>query len=204
MKKFLFILLFLLIPITLCSCFKDDKTYYTVSFITFCDTVIPEQRVKELDLAVRPEDPVNGNKTFVGWYTTSDFVILYDFENYVTEDKILYAKWTDGGTGTKVDNVEFSYSASRFDRDNLFVWIKIKNNTKKQITRIKNLTCNVYVDGVKRAGTIFNDVNVQIQPGKTAETSLSYPPSTFEKAYFTGDKKNITIKIMSGYNLLYT
>ena len=42
----------------------------------------------------KPVEPTRDGYTFGGWYTSEDYATLFDFDNSVTEDTVLYAKWT--------------------------------------------------------------------------------------------------------------
>lgn len=43
--------------------------------------------------AYKPEDPISEHYTFGGWYTDKELTQLYDFDQEVTGDMTLYAKW---------------------------------------------------------------------------------------------------------------
>lgn len=55
--------------------------------------------------ATKPTDPIKTGYTFWWWYTTTWLTIVYDFTTPITQDTIVYAKWTAvtswwTGTGT--------------------------------------------------------------------------------------------------------
>ena len=53
----------------------------------------PEQIEKDMVLAEPSPDPTKAGNTFGGWYTDYDLMQTYDFDNPVTTDLDLYAKW---------------------------------------------------------------------------------------------------------------
>ncbi|MBQ7564315.1 MAG: BspA family leucine-rich repeat surface protein [Lachnospiraceae bacterium] len=53
------------------------------------------QTVKKNEKAEKPSDPENPWFTFMGWYVDKDQTDLYDFDAPVTNDIILYAKWSE-------------------------------------------------------------------------------------------------------------
>jgi uncharacterized repeat protein (TIGR02543 family) len=75
--------------------------YYTVQFDTDGGTDIAAVQVKEGEKVVKPQDPTksssDGEYEFLGWYCGET---EWDFNNTVTEDMTLTAKWkkVDGYT----------------------------------------------------------------------------------------------------------
>ncbi|GCA66797.1 hypothetical protein KGMB01110_12330 [Mediterraneibacter butyricigenes] len=51
----------------------------------------------------KPEDPEKEGYTFAGWYTEEELTNAYDFDQEVTEDMYLYAKWTKNEEPKKED-----------------------------------------------------------------------------------------------------
>jgi len=64
--------------------------YFTVTFNTGTDESIGSQKVKTDGKAVKPADPVKEGFVFKGWVTTSG---EYDFDQVVTSNLVLTAKW---------------------------------------------------------------------------------------------------------------
>lgn len=59
------------------------------------DTKTFIQKVPNGGYVNRPEDPVKKGHTFLGWFTTADGDVQWDFANLpVTEDKTIYAHWS--------------------------------------------------------------------------------------------------------------
>jgi len=54
------------------------------------------QEVVKGKKATKPADPVRSNFGFAGWYSDKECNTLFDFDTKITEDKVLYAKWTNG------------------------------------------------------------------------------------------------------------
>lgn len=81
------------------------EVIYTVTFIGNGGSETPTQKVKENNTATEPADPTREGYTFGGWYNETTLETLYDFSTPVTQDIVLYAKWTekaggaDNGTG---------------------------------------------------------------------------------------------------------
>lgn len=71
-----------------------SSTEYTVSFETYDGSSVPNQNVIENQKATEPADPTWSGYDFDGWFTSDDFVTLYDFDSLVTGNFTLYAKWT--------------------------------------------------------------------------------------------------------------
>ena len=69
-------------------------TYATVTFDTDGGTAIPDQMVRVGAKAEKPEDPTKSGYTFAGWYKEDTFTTLFDFDDPITADTTVYAKFT--------------------------------------------------------------------------------------------------------------
>lgn len=69
-------------------------TYVTVSFDTDGGTAIPSQTVRSGAKATKPADPTKSGYTFGGWYKESTFTTVFDFDDVITADTTVYAKFT--------------------------------------------------------------------------------------------------------------
>ncbi len=72
-----------------------EPIYYTVGFnMNGHGEQIAGQTIENGNKATRPADPTAEGFTFGGWYTDATCETLYNFENAVTGNVVLYAKWT--------------------------------------------------------------------------------------------------------------
>lgn len=71
---------------------------WKVTFESNGGTVVPDQIVKEGELAIEPPAPTYINKSFEGWYTESSLTNKWDFATPIFQDTQLYAKWVNIGT----------------------------------------------------------------------------------------------------------
>ena len=67
---------------------------YTVSFESNGGSRIVNQRVEDSKKATQPINPTYANKKFEGWYEDKGLTKKFDFNQPITGDKVLYAKWT--------------------------------------------------------------------------------------------------------------
>lgn len=65
----------------------------TVEFDSKGGTAVTTQLVIPGEKAMNPAEPTKEGYTFKGWYTDENYTTVYDFNNPVNENKILYAKW---------------------------------------------------------------------------------------------------------------
>lgn len=72
---------------------SGDVTFYKVTFNSNGGSTVSPQTVNQGEKAKEPK-PIRNGYTFGGWYTNISFTIKYNFDTAVTEDIILYAKWT--------------------------------------------------------------------------------------------------------------
>lgn len=86
----LLILILLLVGLLLLLLFFRKK----VTFVTDCDTQIPDQKVWKGSAVHRPVEPKRPGRIFAGWYCDEERIRRWDFEEDMVEDHMtLYAKW---------------------------------------------------------------------------------------------------------------
>ena len=78
-----------------------EETTYTVTFDSMGGSSVASPTVAEGEVASKPSDPNREGFAFLGWYSDSDFVEVFDFSTPITKDTTLYAKWIEG-TGVSV------------------------------------------------------------------------------------------------------
>ncbi|MEG2709043.1 MAG: WxL domain-containing protein, partial [Vagococcus sp.] len=71
----------------------DEKINWTVSFNSLGGSPITSQVVEDGQKVEVPKNPEDEQREFKGWYTTENLTILYDFNQPVTDNITLYAKW---------------------------------------------------------------------------------------------------------------
>lgn len=68
---------------------------YTVAFDSDGGTAVAAQIITAGQKVSRPADPKKNGYSFTGWYSDKEKMKEYDFNNVVTENFTLYAKWTE-------------------------------------------------------------------------------------------------------------
>lgn len=100
--KFVFIITFLMY---LTGCIQNptpsDKTY-TITFDTTSSVEIENQEVLENSKIIKPSDPKLDGYTFLGWYYNEE---LWNFDDVVTKDMNLVAKWDENKPTSAVVNL---------------------------------------------------------------------------------------------------
>lgn len=80
-----------------------SEDYHVVSFNPNNGTIIPDQTIKNGNTATCPEYPTKGQYEFLGWFLND---VLYDFEEPVTDDIELDAKWRAAKSWAVLDSIE--------------------------------------------------------------------------------------------------
>ena len=82
-----------------------DNDHYTVSFnLNYKGAEVQTQKVLKNEKAERPDDPERENYAFMGWYTSTDYKTLFDFEQTpITKNIELFACWVDIADKTDTD-----------------------------------------------------------------------------------------------------
>ncbi|MEL7565269.1 MAG: InlB B-repeat-containing protein [Dehalobacterium sp.] len=83
----------------------DRETRYVVEFDTNgADSArIYPQVLNAAAKVTRPTDPVKEDYNFDGWYSDEGLTSAYDFETPLTQNIVLYARWTEDGDGDDDD-----------------------------------------------------------------------------------------------------
>ena len=81
-----------------------EQTIYYVYFNTDGGNHIETQELNYPEKAIMPTDPIKTGYEFDGWYSDSELTTLYDFNDRVTDDVTLYAKWKTDFLYTAVGN----------------------------------------------------------------------------------------------------
>ena len=68
---------------------------YTVKFDTDGGSAVSSKTVTRNSKATEPADPTKDGYTFDGWYSDKNFTAVYDFNQPVTKNLTLYAKWIE-------------------------------------------------------------------------------------------------------------
>ena len=98
---------------------------FTVTFETNGGSKIDNQRVIKNGKAIQPVSPTKDAFTFVGWFTDKELTLKYVFDTQVTNNLILYAKWTESFNTSEwknpfvdVKNADWLYGDVAFVVDN--------------------------------------------------------------------------------------
>lgn len=86
---------------------EAEVVNHIVQFVSNGGSYVPMQAVLDGDAIFRPEDPIKNGYDFGGWYMNDSLTVLYDFDQPVTSNLILYAGWTEIDTPTTYYTVTF-------------------------------------------------------------------------------------------------
>lgn len=90
---------------------KEEKVYYKVLFNNDDGTVIDTQDIEENQNVVKPNDPKKEGYNFTGWYLNDS---LFDFNNKITSDLTLVAKWEKVEVNKNYYTVSFNSDGGTF------------------------------------------------------------------------------------------
>lgn len=95
MKKFRIGILAIIVCLFLtgCGCANKKINEFTVKFDSNGGTIVENQTITKGEKATKPSDPTKEGYIFDGWYLDLDDASEYDFNNKVTKDITLEAKW---------------------------------------------------------------------------------------------------------------
>ena len=201
---------------------------YTVSFESNGGSRIVNQRVEDSKKATQPINPTYANKKFEGWYEDKGLTKKFDFNQPITGDKVLYAKWTsihtvsfesNGGSKVTSQRVENNKKATQptnptYDNKRFEGWYEDKGLTKKfdfnqPITGDKVLyakwTSIHTVSFESNGGSKVTSQKVENNKKATQPTNPTYANKKFEGWY---EDKGLTKKydfnqLITGDKVLY-
>lgn len=114
-----------------------SKNYYTVNFVTNGGSRIDDISILENSRLIKPEDPILNCYDFIGWYIDRNLTNKYDFNEPVSGNLTLYAKWASNDACTKYHKVTYIYNNGSNDYT-----INVKNG--EYLTMPNNPTLNCY------------------------------------------------------------
>ncbi len=82
---------------------STSSTYYTVTFDSNGGSEVESQKVAEGKTATVPNDPTKDGYEFFGWYYSNGYSQPFDFDQEITSDITIYAKWYDESDTTDTD-----------------------------------------------------------------------------------------------------
>ena len=74
--------------------YSIDPSEYTVEYNSVGGSAVSSETVDANTKATEPTPPTKTGFTFDGWYTEVQYITEWDFDDVVTQNMILYAKWT--------------------------------------------------------------------------------------------------------------
>lgn len=99
-------------PMVIYTSFK-----YNVTFDTNSGSLVKSEKVAPGQKVTKPANPTKAGNTFAGWYEEANYVTEWNFNNGVTKDMTLYAKWTknppsSGGGGSVIPTYKLTFDAN--------------------------------------------------------------------------------------------
>ncbi len=171
---------------------------YTVTFNTQEGSTVANQSCDYNTTATKPTDPTRDWYAFAGWYTEDTCQTEYDFEDKITGDITLYAKWdhVHDLAYTVVDDV-ITATCTHGNEDCAYY----ENNYIAGTLTLHTPTSLVAQDGDKEftctkdtnwEANIVDEVTLEYYNGNT---SLGEAPTT---------RGNYTVKVLVGNTIVYT
>ena len=157
-----------------------DKIYlsfdvmFEVNFETNGGDDIPSQQVANKLLAEQPSDPSRGEDVFIGWYSNIELTTPFDFDDPITGNTTVYAKWE------KVEYVELETGTDVNTLNDTQDTIMSAFLFKEMIT-LNEQTGEVYDQFQKHLFTISDGI-ITLAEGVTSADDLEYALTDEEKA----------------------
>ena len=97
MKKLKSLSLIIALVLAVCCLFACTGAVkkYDVKFETYGFCEVATQQIEENRTATRPVDPSCSTHNFIGWYADEEFSEEFDFSSPITQNTVIYAKWTE-------------------------------------------------------------------------------------------------------------
>ncbi len=144
---------------------------------------IPEQVIEEGGTVRKPEDPVDENWLFTGWYTDKEAKLAYDLASQVKESFTLYAGWKmkPSGPDTKPDTKPDGETVSDDNLQHIRFELSTKNPDQSdfvlEITTVKRVDYNSkkHVSGYNKVNkSSVADVSISVNSVAENGMILSY------------------------------
>ena len=116
---------------------STSVTTYTVKFNSEGGSSVNDVPVQNGNKVTAPTNPTRSGCIFLGWYTSYNYTSKYNFNNTVTRDLTLYAKW-------EINNCSLgSSSTSEIYNNGVSLFTTLTNNTGFDIYSLENLRITV-------------------------------------------------------------
>lgn len=107
---------------TLYAVWEEEIEKYTVSFdlnYEGAENTLEKQEIEPNGLAMEPEAPEREGYVFLGWSTDENGEEMFNFNTFITESMVLYAKWVakDNNNPVSVDDADPDVEIYSFDAD---------------------------------------------------------------------------------------
>jgi len=132
---------------------------YTISFNSTGGSQVASKSANYNTLISMPANPTRSGYKFVGWYTTSAYSTIFNFNTNITENRTLYARWIASST-TGLKAVSNGYNSNKL------TWTATPGANYYQIFRVTSTT-GVYtlIETQSSASTTY--INTGLATGTT-------------------------------------
>lgn len=202
---------------------EEEVEMIKVEFDTRAPEGMEPVEVKKGEKVAKPNDPVNGDMIFVGWFTDDKFENLFDFNTPITKETVLYAEWKESGEHYVVsdDNgntVEFDEIKDRSYDLTMVDVTKLNDEELKAIgaTREKyNEVEKIIIKATSKEGELLSVYKIEITDKEDGHSVVDGPfkikikltgamkkYNTFKMIYLTDDfeaKDVVELKVEGDY-----
>ena len=156
---------------------------YIIKYESNGGTEIDDELLEVGEKVTRPTDPVKDGYSFINWYTDEELTTEYDFDDDVSDDLTLYAKWLSleyefiSGANQKhkkssTDDAIFEINADSSLLDNGKLYVDNTLITEDDYT-LNNSIINLKSSFLKTLSTGEHSLKVELNNGGSAETKFS-------------------------------
>lgn len=138
---------------------ENIESFYQVKFDTYGGTSIDPEIIEKSETIIKPENPIREGYTFGGWYSDPNFTTEFDFNNPITSNTTIYAKWTKNKVNVTYSILDGNNQTYIVDT-NIDIIIKSDGDLNK-------------LEGIKVDGKLIDEENYETKNGSTILTLKS-------------------------------
>ena len=169
---------------------ESDSSAHTVTFITNGGSKVAAQKVAHGKKVTYPDEPTKEGYKFEGWYSDSALTKPFEFNDPITDDIMVYAKWSENGKSASPSPTPAAKGTALVDEKGKANYVVLSEGKTDAADPSKN-----EMPTVSYTGTTNKKAKKITVPDTVTLNGLVYRVDTIGAGALKGNKKITTVTI---------
>ena len=169
---------------------ESDSSAHTVTFITNGGSKVAAQKVAHGKKVTYPDEPTKEGYKFEGWYSDSALTKPFEFNDPITDDIMVYAKWSENGKSASPSPTPAAKGTALVDEKGKANYVVLSEGKTDAADPSKN-----EMPTVSYTGTTNKSAKKITVPDTVTLNGLVYRVDTIGVGALKGNKKITTVTI---------